>query len=290
MTMLEESICLYLQQHIEPTDWHLSHPEKGFMFGQRFIGISSRRTVFVKLGSDARIVQHLSAAHLTPRYLAGGPLAGTRITVQEYVEGSHPGPEWYIANALPLANLLKTFQSQTMLRRYLPPVENETYSALLMRYVQRCREIYQRQTSLDRERREVIEALFEQYEQRIPFIEGSGLVPSHGDPSPGNLLVTPTTVYLIDWDTVHLSDPMCDISHILWWMYPGSHWHLLLDYFQIDLADVQQRERFYLYISTRALQVSLFFFQIQQEHFARRLLIDAELALKQQFPVELDPF
>jgi len=289
MSIQQESICVYLQQHIEQTDWQISHPEQGFTFGQRFVCISTGRKVFVKLGSNARIVEHLSDVHLTPRYLAGGPFADTWITVQEYVEASHPDPGWYLANKLPLAHLFKTLQSQNVLRHYLPPVENEAYRTLLARYVQQSKDLYQQQTAMDQERRQVIETLLEQYEQRLAFIEGSGLVPSHGDPHPGNLLVTPTTAYLIDWDTLHLSDPIRDIAQILWWMYPRSQWSQLLDFFHIDLANAQQRERFYLYISTWALRVSLFFIQIQHEQFARRFLTDAEFALKQKPSDEFVP-
>ncbi len=289
MTIQEENICTYLQQTVEQADWQISHPQQGFTFGQRFIARSPHHNVFVKLGADYRVVRHLSDAHLTPRYLAGGPFANTWITVQEYVEASHPDPGWYTVNKLTLAHLLKTLQSQSGLRRYLPSVENEAYSTLLTRYVQQSKDLYQQQATMDQERRQVIEILLEQYEQRLPFIEGSGLVPSHGDPNPGNLLVTPTIAYLIDWDTLHLSDPIRDIAQILWWMYPRSQWSDLLDLFHIDFANTQQRERFYLYISTRALQVSLFFIQIQHEHFARRFLTDAKLAFKQKPPDEFVP-
>lgn len=289
MMLQEKDIRAYLQQTIEQTDWQIFHPQQGFTFGRRFIGVSARHKVFIKLGIDARIVQHLSDAHLTPRYLAGGLFADTWITVQEYVEASHPDQRWYTANKDTLAWLLKTLQRQIMIRRYLPSVENETYRTLFTQYIQQVRDLYQQQVAIDHDRRLTIEKLLEQYEQRLPFIEGIGLVPSHGDPNPGNLLVTSTTAYLIDWDTLHLSDPMRDVAQVLWWMYPRSQWNEFLDIFHIDLTDPQQRERFYLYISTWALQVSLFFTQLQHEHFARRFLTDAQRALKQEPPDEFVP-
>ena len=289
MIIQEEDIRTYLQHAVEPTDWQIYHPQQCFSFGQRFIGVSTHRKVFVKLGIDYRIVQHLSDVQLTPRYLAGGTFSNTTITVQEYVEASHPNPAWYIANKRIVALLLRTLHNQSRLRLYLPAAEDETYRTLLASYIQEARTLYQQQNEIEQSRRQEIERLLEQYEQRLPFIEGEGLVPSHGDPNPGNLLVTPTTAYLIDWDRLHLSDPLRDIAHILWWMYPRSEWDELLELFQIDLTNSQQRERFYLCISIWSLQVSLFFIQIQIEQYAKQFLRDARRAFEQNPPDEFVP-
>ncbi|MBO0796896.1 MAG: aminoglycoside phosphotransferase family protein, partial [Ktedonobacteraceae bacterium] len=141
-------------------------------------------------------------------------------------------------------------------------------------------------SALEQARRQEIDALFDLYEKRLPFIQGEGLVPTHGDPNPGNVLVAPETTYLVDWDRLHLSDPMHDIAQVLWWTYPRPAWSEALELFQIDLSDDQQRERFYLYLSVWALEVSLFFSGIQNEYFARRFLTDARRAYEQEPPVE----
>jgi len=275
-----------LNNHVDHTTWQIQTPQRGFSFGKRFLGISSHHKVFVKLGVDYRVIQLLSEARLTTRYLAGGSFSDTTITVQDYVEASHPDRKWYAANVKSWAQLMKTLQSFVALRQYLPPVENETYRTLLAHYVNQIKEERQKAVIGQRER-DLIAALIEQYEQRISSIEGEGLVPSHGDPNADNMLVTPTSVYLIDWDALHLSDPMRDVAQVLWWMYPPYQWHEMLDLFHINLANHQQQERFYLYISTRALYVSLFFVQANQKQWATRFLIDAQLALKHQPPDEL---
>lgn len=279
----EEDICRYLQQTLEEGDWRLDHPQQGFTIGQRFIATSARHKVFIKLGNDHRIIQHLAEVGLTPRYLAGGTLAGTSIAVQEFVEGIHPGPQWYVENKRTIAYLLKTLHNQTILRAYIPAVEDESYHSLYARYIQNTKEEYRDLAAIiDQKQRQTIEMLLEGYEQHLPLIEGEGLEPSHCDPNPGNVLVTTTTAYLIDWDQLHLSDPLRDIAQVLWWQYPLSEWEELLDLFNIDLTNAQQRERFYCTISIWSLQVALFFMQTPHQQYVSEFLLDAQHALKQE--------
>lgn len=287
MATLEKNIQIYLRDYVDQSRWQIQTPSRGFSFGKRFIGISSHHKVFVKLGVDSIVIQLLSDAQLTPRYLAGGSFSDSCITVQEYVEEAcHPDRRWYASNVTTWSDIMKKLQSLTVLRQYLPPVEDETYRTLLTEYVSQAKAAY-KNVSLSRGESALIESLLEQYEKRIPSIEGKGLVPSHGDPNADNMLITPTNIYLIDWDALHLSDPMRDVAQVLWWMYPRAQWTEMLDQFCIDLADLQQQERFYLYVSTRAVYVSLFFFQVQQIHWAKRFLADARTALDHQSPDEL---
>ncbi|MDQ2905992.1 MAG: aminoglycoside phosphotransferase family protein [Chloroflexota bacterium] len=283
MTIHEEDIQAYLYTYVEQTSWQIETPQRGFSFGKRFIAIAPDRKVFVRLRIDPRIIQFLSDARITPRYLAGGGFFDTCIAVQEYIEAVHPDRKWYAANMPTWAHMTKKLHSSSELRQYLPPVENETYRTLLAHYIHELKEEYQHVVTGRRER-DVIEALIAQYEERVPAIQGAGLVPTHGDPGADNMLIAPTNVYLIDWDSLHLSDPMRDVAQVLWWMYPRSLWDEMLDLFGIDLTDHQQRERFYLHMSTRALYVSLFFIQLGHEHWAEKFLRDAQLALEQQTP------
>jgi len=286
MVIDDKAIQAYLQHHVAPTDWQIQPPQRGFSSAKRYIARSSHATVFVKLGSDHRVLQLLSDAELTPRLLAGGAFGDTRITVQEFVEGYHPTREWYAGNMAAWAQIMHTVHQLPGLRHYLPASRDETYQSLLARYVEQVRAIYT-PNNLQTHEREVVEALLVHYESRIPFVQGAGLVPIHGDPNADNLLITPRQVYLVDWDTMHLSEPMRDVALVLWWMYPASLWPELLARFRIDLADPAQQERFYLHISVWALEVSLFFANAQQRQWKERFLRDAQRAYARQEPVEL---
>lgn len=289
MTIIhQEDICCFLQQNIEPTEWQLDHPQQGFNTGQRFFATSKRHKVFIKLGIDHRIIKHLSDLHITPRYLAGGPLADTHIAVQEFVDATHPDTQWYVANKRTMAHLLQTLHRQSQLRAYLPEVADETYRSLYARYIQQTREeYYQCLAKIEGTRKQMIEGLLDAYEQRLPFVRGEGLVPSHCDPNPGNVLATAAGAYLIDWDQLHLSDPIRDIAQVLWWQYPLAEWDELLGLFAIDLTNEQQRERFFLSVSIWSLHVSLFFTQLPHERYAAEFLIDAQRTFHQELPNRL---
>jgi aminoglycoside phosphotransferase (APT) family kinase protein len=55
-------------------------------------------------------------------------------------------------------------------------------------------------------------------------VRGTGLAPVHGDPNDGNLLVTADGPVLLDWETLHLSDPLHDLAQVLWWGALRARW------------------------------------------------------------------
>lgn len=278
----EAAIQAYLHDHVHPSDWRIQSPERGFS-EKRFIATAAQQKVVVKLGENHRILQLLSDAHITPRYITGGAFADTWITVQEFVTAWHPDRAWFAENSAVWAALMRRLHNLTALRQYLPPVKNETYQTLLATYVRQIDELSST-TPLTSHAQQQIGSLLTQYAARLPFIQGAGLVPTQGDPNRDNLLITPTQAYLIDWDALHLSDPMRDVAQILWWYYPKQEWPAMCKQFGIDLTDSCQSERFHLYISTRALYVSLFFHQIHQDSWAQRFLKDAQMAIAHQSP------
>jgi thiamine kinase-like enzyme len=283
---VEGDILTYLHDNVAPVTWQLHIPQRGFSSAKRFIARSPHHTVFVKLNSDDRRLQILSDAKLAPQLLAGGAFGDTRITVQEFIEGQHPTRQWYADNAAIWATLMHTLSQLSRLRDTLPLTTDETYQSLLARYIGQVTAIYT-PGNLSQQEQSLVERLLTNYAARLPFIQGAGLVPVHGDPNADNMLITPSHVYLVDWDTLHLSDPMRDVALVLWWMYLPSHWQELLDLFQIDLNDEAQQERFYLYISVWALEVALFFANAQQKEWKQRFLRDAQDAYARKRPKAL---
>ncbi|MFO7167365.1 MAG: phosphotransferase [Chloroflexota bacterium] len=285
-TTIEEGVRAYLQEHISATEWHLHIPERGFSPARRFIARSAERAVFVKLGADERILLRLSDAKLTPRLLAGGPFGNTRITVQEFVEGQHPTRQWYEANAHVWARMMQRLSQVAELRAFLPQPGDETYQSLWRRYIGQVQAIYDR-SRLQAHEQQVVEALLSSYSSRLPFVQGAGLVPVHGDPGPDNLLISSSGVLLVDWDNLHLSEPMRDAALVAWWMYPPSRWQELLRPFHIDLSDPSHQERFYFYISVWSLEVALFFANLQHRKWKEYFLRDAERAWQRRPPERL---
>ncbi len=283
MSSIEQDVQRYLHDHVAPIAWELHPPARGWSGARCFIARSSQRTVFVKLGGDERVLQLLSDAKLTPELLAGGAFAQTRITVQAFVEGQHPTRQWYASHMNTWADLIHRLSQLSTLRALVPAVPDETYQSLLTRYVGQVQALYT-PANLSPSEQAVVETLLEAYAARIPSIAGAGLVPTHGDPGPDNLLIAPTGVYLIDWDRLHRSDPMRDVALVAWWMYPPAQWPELLDRFGIDLADNAQQERFSMYISVWSLEVALFFANAQHHQWKTWFLRDAQRALAHQHP------
>jgi aminoglycoside phosphotransferase (APT) family kinase protein len=207
MVIWEEDIHTYLQHHIAAVTWQLQMPRRGFSSAPRFIARSPRGNVFVKLGGDYRRLQILSDADLTPLLLAGGPFGDTSIIVQEFVDGYHPSRQWYATNAGTWARLMHTLYQLSELRETLHTNTDETYQSLVTRYTDQVTAIYN-PSNLSPQEQYIIETLLTDYASRTPFIQGSGLVPVHGDPSADNVLITSKHAYLVDWDTLHLSEPI----------------------------------------------------------------------------------
>ncbi|WP_165423114.1 phosphotransferase [Ktedonosporobacter rubrisoli] len=287
MTALEERICAYLQLTVQPTQWRVV--QSYCTIAPSFVWASPYIKVFVKLGINYRLIQYLANSQLTPSYLAGGIFANTTITVQEYVQAAPLNYAWKSGDFRSLAGLLKHLQSLQALRRYVSASYNESYRDLLTRSLRCSKAFCQHSYIQDMAYRKEIEDLLEQAECSLSHIQGSGLVPSHGDIHHGNVLVTPTSMYLVDWETFHLSDPLHDLADMLWWMCPATQWEEILTLFQVDLTNPQQRNRFYFQVLTSALQKSLWCAHLQQAFLARRYLTDAHLAARQTPPNEFVP-
>ncbi len=283
MSTIEQDVQLYLQHHVAPGTWELHAPERGLSGATCFIAHSAQHTLFVKCGADDRLIRILSDAKLTPPLVAGGAFGQTRITIQAFVDGHHPTRQWYASHAETWADLMHRLHQLPNLRDLLLPVPDETYGSLLAGYIGHVQALYT-PANLSAQEQALVETLLAAYTARLPFLEGAGLVPTHGDPGPDNLIISPTQVYLIDWDRLHLSDPMRDVALVAWWMYAPTQWPELLELFAIDLADPAQQERFYLYISVWSLEVALFFANTQQSHWKEWFLRDAQRSFARQLP------
>jgi hypothetical protein len=74
----------------------------------------------------------------------------------------------------------------------------------------------------------------------------------HGDPNDGNLLVTADGPVLLDWETLHLSDPLHDLAQVLWWGAPRARWPAALARFGASADDGGVIERLHLRVALRA--------------------------------------
>lgn len=285
MLEVTEAVREFLYQYIPDPNWIITSPLRGGGLDRRFIGATNERRVFVRIGVNPEIVDHLAQASITPGYIAGGAFdAITLAYIQHWVDEAQPPDDlWYLTNWAIAAALIQNLQGLQKLRQYLPVPADESFRAVFTGYNDEMKNLYS-QVSQSSSEPGRIERLLEDQGQRITHIEGEGLVPCHGDIHPENCLTFGGGAFLIDWETLHLSDPIRDVAHLIWRFPTQGHYQNILDLFTIDLSDPNQRERFFLHISTRALHIYLLSTKAGQEIQGTGFLKAAEMAAAYQIP------
>lgn len=131
----------------------------------------------------------------------------------------HPTAEHYPTQLLEMAKVLHRLTQLTELTRLLQVPADQSYAAALMRYHRECCELFN-DVSATADDHAAVGSLLEELVPRIRAVRGAGLVPVHGDPNDENVLLTAGGPLLLDWETLHLSDPVHDIAQVLWWAAP----------------------------------------------------------------------
>lgn len=270
----------YLQKTVGEGKWTLQATLLGGTTSERYIGKSLEITVFVRVGIDPKIVSPLSKAGVTPPLLTEEPINGKPCYVQEFITAELPTVEWNTQNWRVTAEKIKTMQQLPELSEALPEQNDPTYKGVFTRYIDELKDLSKKippdDLSFGR-----VGHLLNEFSNRAENIEGEGLVPCHGDLHPENVLTKEKDSYLIDWESVHLSDPMRDVAHMIWRLPSHVPAEEQAGYFGFDLTDPQQYERFRLHIATRALQIYLFCYNSGAGHKrgALQFLEDAEIAM-----------
>jgi hypothetical protein len=274
----QADVRAFLRARVRAGTWRLQLPAHGFSAGGCVLARhADGGGVAVRLGLDAAPVRVLAAAGLTPPLLAAGRRHGTLMHAQLLADGWHPDGVWYAAHLSDVANLLRRLTELTPLRELLPVPTDQGYAAALRRYHRACAALLDRLPAAAAYRPAVAKLLGELV-PRIDVVDGTGLVPVHGDPNDGNLLVTASGPVLLDWETLHLSDPVHDLAQVLWWGMPRARWPVGLAAFGLPADDRQVIERLHLHAALRALYVFLLFERAGGAPFPNRFLDDAQRA------------
>jgi len=90
------------------------------------------------------------------------------------------------------------------------------------------------------------------HQQPLPDDE---LVPTHGDISPKNFLITSDGPLMVDWDDMALADPMRDLGPLLWWYFPPAEWPGFLERYGTMLSRALN-QRIYWWAACISLDVT----------------------------------
>ncbi len=230
--------------------WHVTPPTHGST-GRAFVARRGDEAVFVKLVSAHAAQGYLAALGVTPPIITHGQ----DFTISRYVEGVVPDRTWMRDNAALVIDLLTVVQRDKQLRQLLAataPVASlgEHLAAVVARLIERAT-----RASAPAFQSSRIETALECLRLADHAVEGVPLVPTHTDPSPPNVLVSPERTYLVDWDGIRLSDPLRDVGLILWWFVPPERWQAMLRRFW--LPEAAAVDRVYWWAAVGSFRVAL---------------------------------
>lgn len=222
--------------------------------GRAFVARRGDEVVFIKRGSAIAAHGRLAALGVTPARLAHGP----DFTISRYVVGGVPDRIWMRDNAVLVIDLLTIVQRDDPLRHLLTATTpvlplGEHLAAVIARLIERAT-----RASTPEFRSSEIELSLQRPRTAHHAVDGVPLVPSHTAPNTSNVLVAPDCVYLLGRDGVTLSDPMRDITLILWWYVPPERWEAMLRRLWLpDAASATTIDRIFWWAAVSSFRVAL---------------------------------
>lgn len=225
--------------------------------GRTFVARRDNAAVFVKLGPVHPAFERLADLGVTPPILACGD-DGEGFTIFRYVEGVVPDRIWMGEHADLMVDILNVVQQDEVLTDVLAsdapvPTLGEHLAAVVARLTERVK-----RASAPVFQSPGIEVTLERLRTAPHPVDNVPLVPTHTDPSPPNVLVTPERTYLVDWDGIRLSDPLRDIGLLLWWFVPHERWTATLRRAWLpDAASAAAVDRVYWWSALNSLRVAL---------------------------------
>lgn len=213
-------------------EWEM-RPLKGNT-GQAYMGISQDEKVFFKRNTSPFIAA-LAAEGFTPKLRwTQRTYTGDVLTAQEWAEGNTLSEEDMTNQEV--INLIKSIHENhdlvTMLRR----VEGKEFGPLELI------ELYYSDLAISLQNHGLFNQIAQNLTQSIDedFFQTNYVV-CHGDLNHHNFLMTSDQkLYLVDWDSVKIADPLYDITFLLCRYFSPSEW---MDWF--DKYEFEQDESFF---------------------------------------------
>jgi hypothetical protein len=213
----------FLEREVAQGPWQLRPLDAGGGDESKLLAYApDGRRLFVKVGglTQPAVAQVVGELGLAPPLVAGGTLAdGRAIIVQPFVPGETADAAWLRAHQAEAAAVLRTLAGSPALRRVLRPVGNGGVRA----------RAWNRHRILDGWYVDIVgsgwpglarvRSLLDQLEAIADALPEDGATPVavHADPQPANWRVADGQVYLTDWETARLDDPVTDPARVAAW-------------------------------------------------------------------------
>jgi len=218
---MEEAVARLVQSTLGGPAWEVRRPDHGWS-DRSFVASSDERRVFVKFGTPGAIMRRVADLGVAPAVLAVGEHDGTPYFIQEYAAGPYPHHAWVVEHRDQVAALLSRVHHDAELSALLNSPRRLVFQVAALH-----------------ESRRLIDTAFgdhpglraaeEWLATHQPALQDADLVPTHGDISPKNFLITSHGLLMVDWEDVALADPIRDLGPLLWWYFPPRAWPGFMD-------------------------------------------------------------
>lgn len=109
-----------------------------------------------------------------------------------------------------------------------------------------------------------LQSIVTELKKNLPDFNAEKATIVHGDVRHTNWVITTSgMIYLVDWDTVRLSDRMYDVAHLVSHYIPQRHWKDWMSYYGFKDNDLVM-SKFYWYGQLSYLRQILTFFDLKQ--------------------------
>ena len=250
-------------------EWRLQ-PIKGAT-GQTYMGIRATERVFIKRNTSP-LLAALSKEGIAPKLVwTKRTVAGDILTAQEWLDGRVLKAE-EIGGRNDVVDVLYHLHHSHLLKKMLEKIggQIQTPAMLLQTYETQLPEELRKNSYLSR----VLVYLTE----HLPTYSTYNYMVVHGDVNHRNWLVSNNYLYLVDWDSVMMADPVLDLGMLLGHYVPKERWNKwLLSYGMHPTDEAMARIDWYVLFS--------FLQEITRHYLTGELLeMNAEiLKLKQLF-------
>jgi thiamine kinase-like enzyme len=242
---------------------------------QAFIASNGEQKAFVKLDVLAPILIRLSELGVAPRVLSEGLDGGKPYIIQEFVEGRKADKDWYAQNVETLARFIKRYHQDPRLKEILKDGQETSYSENITIALKGLYDDIEESNS-DLLHSQEVKDMVVSLKERAKQLEPTPLVPIHKDPNPSNLLITKDGLVMVDWDDIRLSDPMQDISLILWWYIPHDKWRTFFEAY----GGKMDEEKIRWWIARNTLSIASWYGKQGNSEYVDFFVKDASMALQ----------
>ncbi|MFZ3579818.1 phosphotransferase [Virgibacillus sp. DJP39] len=219
----------------------------GGLTGEAYIAQNNDRKLFLKRNSSPFLAV-LSAEGIVPKLIWTKRLEnGDVITAQEWLDGREL--KSIEMQHFQVASLLQKIHNSSELLHMMMRLGKKPFAPHESMGDLEQQVIYLKLDELDEE----ISLSMEFLEELLPLTEKQKHVVCHGDLNHNNLILTDRShLYLVDWDSAMIADPIVDVGFILKWYIPIEDWDEWLRHYGLT-KDRNLIKRMYWYLLFDAL-------------------------------------